>query len=71
MEMSPTTMAYVGAVMRTDLIGRIKNTHLPVSKPLLPVLEAVSNSLHAIEDRGPTPRAELTCTSKRTWYNEG
>lgn len=38
--------------MKTDLTGRIRNTHLPYSKGLLPVLEAVVNSIHAIEEKG-------------------
>ncbi|MEA5552662.1 hypothetical protein VB713_17100 [Anabaena cylindrica UHCC 0172] len=36
--------------MQVDLSGRIRNTHLPDSKPLLPLFEAVVNSIHAIED---------------------
>lgn len=33
------------------LEGRIKNFNLPSSKPLLPLFEAVVNSIHSIEDR--------------------
>lgn len=36
--------------MKIDLPGRIKNTTLPISRSLLPVFEAVVNSIHAIED---------------------
>jgi hypothetical protein len=36
--------------MQTDLKGRVKNTYLPVTKALLPLFEAVVNSIHAIED---------------------
>lgn len=36
--------------MRTDVIGRVRNTSLPASRPLLPVYEAVVNSVQAIED---------------------
>jgi hypothetical protein len=36
--------------MKVDLDGRVKNLDLPVSKPLLPLLEAITNSLHAIDD---------------------
>jgi hypothetical protein len=39
--------------MKVDLDGRVKNLDLPVSKPLLPLLEAITNSLHAIEDSSP------------------
>ena len=37
--------------MELDLIGRIENTHLSTSKPLLPLFEAIINSIQAIEDR--------------------
>jgi hypothetical protein len=36
--------------MKTDIIGKIRNTELPKSKPLYPLFEAVSNAIHAIED---------------------
>lgn len=39
--------------MRTSIAGKIDNTPLPVSRPLLPIHEAVHNSLQAIEDAGP------------------
>lgn len=38
--------------MNTDLQGRLKNTRLPYKKALLPLFEAVVNSIHAIEERG-------------------
>lgn len=38
--------------MQIDLSGQISNTHLPDSKALLPLFEAVVNSIHAIEDAG-------------------
>lgn len=36
--------------MNTDVAGRVKNVQLPTSKPLLPLFEAIVNSIHAIED---------------------
>jgi len=36
--------------MNTDVAGRVRNVQLPTSKPLLPLFEAVINSIHAIED---------------------
>ncbi len=36
--------------MNTDVAGRVKNVQLPTSKPLLPLFEAIINSIHAIED---------------------
>ncbi|MES2476144.1 MAG: hypothetical protein V4640_10205 [Verrucomicrobiota bacterium] len=38
--------------MKVDLSGRVENLDLPKTKPLLPLLEAVSNSIHAIDDAG-------------------
>jgi hypothetical protein len=37
--------------MELDLIGRIENTNLSTSKPLLPLFEAIINSIQAIEAR--------------------
>jgi hypothetical protein len=36
--------------MKVDLAGRLKNLDLPKSKPLLPLLEAISNSIDSIEE---------------------
>ncbi len=38
--------------MKVDLKGRINNISLPVSRPLLPLFEAIINGIHAIEDAG-------------------
>ena len=38
--------------MRTDVKGRIRNVSVPASKPLLPLFEAIVNSVQAIEDGG-------------------
>lgn len=37
--------------METNLLGRLRNTSLPKSHALLPLFEAVANSIHAIEER--------------------
>lgn len=34
-----------------DLLGRIKNFNLPKNQPLVPLFEAVVNSIHAIQER--------------------
>lgn len=39
----------------TNLHGRLRNTSLPASNALLPLYEAVSNSIHAIEDANLSP----------------
>jgi len=36
--------------MKTDIVGRVKNMSLAASKPLLPLYEAVVNSVQAIQD---------------------
>jgi hypothetical protein len=36
--------------MNTDVAGRVKNVQLPTSKPLLPLFEAIVNSIQAIDD---------------------
>jgi hypothetical protein len=41
--------------LATNLSGRLRNTNLPNSHGLLPLFEAVVNSLHAIEDAGLPP----------------
>lgn len=40
--------------MKTDVAGRIRNTILPANKPLLPLYEAIVNSIQAIEDAKET-----------------
>lgn len=36
--------------MITDVVGRVRNVQLPASKPLLPLFEAINNSIQSIED---------------------
>lgn len=48
--------------MKVDLTGKIKSTHLPRAKALLPMFEAVVNSFQAIEDAAgsvPSPSIEI------------
>ena len=40
----------------TNLIGRLRNTSLPLSSGMMPLYEAVVNSIHAIEDAGIEPK---------------
>lgn len=42
--------------IETNLYGRLRNTSLPASNGMLPVYEAVSNAIHAIEDARVPPR---------------
>lgn len=46
--------------MKSTLNGRLRNTNLPGNKGLLPVYEAVVNSIEAIEERNLTERKELS-----------
>jgi hypothetical protein len=39
-----------GGTLETDIEGRIKNIQVPISKPLTPLFEAITNSLEAIEE---------------------
>jgi len=50
--------------MRADVPGRVRNTNLPKTKPLLPLFEAVVNSLQAIEDAGGRGH-KITITAER------
>lgn len=40
----------------TNLHGRLRNTHLPLTHCMLPVFEAVVNSIHSVYDRSPKER---------------
>lgn len=52
--------------IETNLHGRLRNTSLPASNGLLPVFEAVSNSIHAIEDAGiPSQQGRITVQVNR------
>lgn len=41
-----------GFAVKASIAGRIRNTHLPKAKALLPLFEAVMNSFQAIEEAG-------------------
>ncbi|MCY7333125.1 MAG: hypothetical protein LH649_10815 [Pseudanabaena sp. CAN_BIN31] len=40
------------AKMKVNLVGRVKNMTLPNSKALMPLFEAIVNSIHSIEETG-------------------
>ena len=51
-----------------NLRGRIKNFNLPKNQPLIPLFEAIVNSIHAIDERkklGDRTRAMPASTSQR------
>ena len=46
--------------MHNDLNGRLRNTNLPYSKGLMPLFEAVINSIESIEDRSLIEQQSLS-----------
>ena len=48
----------------TNLEGRLRNTTLPKSHALLPLFEAVVNSIHACEEKFISPFAPAKITIK-------
>lgn len=55
------------AMMSSNLAGRIRNTDLPISHAMMPLFEAVINSIHAIEDRQlPMEKGCITIEIERT-----
>lgn len=56
--------------INTFLPGRLRNTNLPFKEGLLPLYEAVVNSIHAIEDSGiSTNRGKITIEIERGGVN--
>lgn len=49
-----------GENMISNVLGRVQNTHLPKSQALLPLYEAIINSIDAIEDIKPTNSGTIT-----------
>ncbi|EPE2695664.1 ATP-binding protein [Vibrio alginolyticus] len=48
--------------LHTNLRGRLRNTSLPRNHGLMPVFEAVVNSIHSIEEKGNTDQGKITLT---------
>jgi hypothetical protein len=57
--------------MESDLLGRLRNTRLPTAHALLPVFEAVINSVHAIEARGGGGTIMVEIERTKQFYMEG
>lgn len=49
------SLAIATMSMQTNLGGRLRNTSLPLTAGLLPLFEAVVNSIHGIEEAGLSP----------------
>lgn len=51
--------------LQTNLKGRLRNTSLPKSHGLMPVFEAVVNSIHSIEENGNIENGEIVLRINR------
>lgn len=51
--------------MKASILGRVRNTHLPRSKPLLPLFEAIVNALDAINEAGKGTDHSITIQADR------
>jgi hypothetical protein len=51
--------------VKLNLLGRVRNTRLSHSNSLLPLFEAVINSIHAIEEVGPAALGEIKVVIER------
>ncbi|MBW8353993.1 MAG: ATP-binding protein [Pseudomonas sp.] len=53
-------------LLQTNLKGRLRNTSLPKSHGLLPVFEAIVNSIHSIEEKGNLETGRIVLEINRT-----
>jgi mannitol/fructose-specific phosphotransferase system IIA component len=51
--------------MQIDFEGRLRNTNLPISKPLLPLFDAIINSIDAIEESGFSDESTINVIIER------
>lgn len=51
--------------LQTNLKGRLRNTSLPKSHGLMPVFEAVVNSIHSIEEKGNSDNGKVVLRINR------
>lgn len=51
--------------LQTNLRGRLRNTSLPKSHGLMPVFEAVVNSIHSIEEKGNADNGRIVLRINR------
>jgi hypothetical protein len=52
--------------LQTNLKGRLRNTPLPRSHGLMPVFEAVVNSIHSIEEKGNIENGKIVLELNRS-----
>ncbi len=58
-------------LMQSNLAGRVRNTELPLSHAMMPLFEAVINSIHSIEDANiPAENGQITIEIIRTVVQE-
>src|SRR5689334_12383851 len=51
--------------MKIDVRGRVRNTRLPTTRPLLPLFEAVVNSIQSIDAAGLGSKGRIAITVSR------
>lgn len=56
--------------LQTNLRGRLRNTTLPRNQGLMPVFEAVVNSIHSIEEKGNIHNGRIILTIIREPQSE-
>ncbi|MFY0253828.1 ATP-binding protein [Chitinophaga sp. 30R24] len=49
----------------TNFVGKVRNTKLPKGKDMWPLYEAISNAIHAIEEKGNNHSGQITITVLR------
>lgn len=60
----------VSMSLQTNLRGRLRNTTLPRNQGLMPVFEAVVNSIHSIEEKGNIHNGRIILTIIREPQSE-
>lgn len=56
--------------LQTNLRGRLRNTSLPKNQLLMPVFEAIINSIHSIEEKGNVEEGIIKLTILRDQQEE-
>ena len=58
-------------LMQSNLAGRVRNTELPLSHSMMPIFEAIINSIHSIEDADiSAENGQITIEITRTAVQE-
>jgi hypothetical protein len=57
--------------VETDVANKVRQTHVPKTRPLMPVFEAIVNSIHALEDAGAERGEIVVDIVRRTSVAQG